>query len=94
VSCQETKREKWLLDGSEITIDTWPWIPTFIEIESPAEENVKDIALKLGLDWNKAMHGSVETAYQKYYNVTEEEVDGWDKIIFCDVPEWLEKKRK
>src|SRR3989338_531852 len=32
-SYQETKREKWTMGNSEITIDTWPWIPTFLEIE-------------------------------------------------------------
>ncbi len=91
---QETKREKWLLNGSEITIDTWPWIPTFVEIESPNEQTIKDIAVKLGYDWKDALHGSVETAYQKYYDVTEDEIDGWETITFVPVPEWLEVKRR
>ncbi len=90
---QETKREKWELDGSEITIDTWPWIPTFLEIESPTEENLKKISKDLELDWFQAMHGSVETAYQKYYDVTEQEVDAWESITFIPVPDWLEVKR-
>src|SRR3989344_5617999 len=53
-SYQETKREKWTMGNSEITIDTWPWIPTFLEIESPTEEEVKSIAKKLGFDWKDA----------------------------------------
>jgi adenylate cyclase class 2 len=93
-SYQETKREKWLIGKSEITIDTWPWIPTFVEIESLMEEEVKDIALKLGFDWHYAMHGSVETAYQKYYDVTEQEIDRWKTITFIPIPDWLETKRK
>ncbi|MBI2676355.1 MAG: class IV adenylate cyclase [Candidatus Yanofskybacteria bacterium] len=91
---QETKREKWELDGSEITIDTWPWIPTFVEIESSTENGLTDIAKDLGFDWSQAMHGSVETAYQKYYDVTEQEIDGWESITFVPVPDWLEVKRK
>lgn len=91
---QETKREKWELDGSEITIDTWPWIPTFVEIESPTEDKLIKISKSLGFDWSQAMHGSVETAYQKYYNVTEQEIDGWESITFVPVPDWLEVKRK
>jgi len=91
---QETKREKWELDGSEITIDTWPWIPTFVEIESPTEKGLMNIAKDLGFDWSQAMHGSVETAYQKYYDVTEQEVDAWESITFIPVPDWLEVKRK
>ena len=79
---QETKREKWELDDSEITIDTWPWIPTFVEIESPTEKGLTDVAKDLGFDWSQAMHGSVETAYQKYYDVTEQEIDGWESITF------------
>ena len=91
---QETKREKWELEGSEITIDTWPWIPTFVEIEAPTEDKLKEVASKIDLDWSKAMHGSVETAYQKYFDVTEEEVDNWESITFAPVPEWLEVKRR
>ena len=93
-SYQETKREKWTMGNSEITIDTWPWIPTFLEIESPTEEEVKSIAKKLGFDWKDALHGSVENAYQKHYNVTEDEIDGWETITFVPVPDWLEEKRK
>ncbi len=91
---QETKREKWELDGSEITIDTWPWIPTFVEIESPTEEKLKSVSERLGFDWSQVMHGSVETVYQKYYDVTEQEVDGWESMTLVPVPEWLEAKRK
>ncbi len=90
---QETKREKWELDGSEITIDTWPWIPTFVEIESSTKEKLMNISKDLGFDWSQAMHGSVETAYQKYYKVSEQEIDGWESITFIPVPDWLEVKR-
>jgi adenylate cyclase, class 2 len=91
---QETKREKWMLEKSEITIDTWPWIPTFLEIESVNEEGVRKISNLLGFDWSKALHGSVETAYQDVYDVTEKEIDSWEEITFIPVPEWLEIKRK
>ncbi|MBI4059703.1 class IV adenylate cyclase [Candidatus Giovannonibacteria bacterium] len=90
----ETKREKWELEGSEITIDTWPWIPTFVEIEAGSEDKLKEVVKKIGLDWSKAMHGSVETAYQKYFDVTEQEVDNWESITFTPVPEWLKVKRR
>src|SRR3989338_8354671 len=49
---QETKREKWKFGDTEITIDTWPWVPTFVELESPEEESLKEVANLLGLDWN------------------------------------------
>ena len=93
-SFQETKRESWKLGNTEIELDTWPWIPSLIEIEAKTEDEVRDVAAKLGLDFADALHGSVESAYQDVYDVTEEEIDHWDKIVFSDVPDWLEIKRK
>jgi len=91
---QETKRERWDLDGVEVTIDAWPWIPTFVEIEGPSEEKLKNVAQKLNLDWNKAIHGSVENAYPAYYNIQEEDLYTWEEITFTPVPDWLEIRRK
>ncbi|MFZ5391605.1 MAG: class IV adenylate cyclase [Patescibacteria group bacterium] len=93
-SYQETKRESWDFDGTEIEIDTWPWVPSFVEIEGKSEEDVRLVTTKLGLDWQKALFGSVEIVYQSYYNVTEEEVDSWEEMRLGPVPEWLEGKRK
>lgn len=92
-SQQETKREKWGLNGVEITIDIWPWIPPLIEIEGTSEEQIKQISSRLDLDWSKALHGSIENAYQAYYNVTEKEIDDMAEIAFVDVPVWLESRR-
>ena len=94
VSYQETKRELWKLGDAEITIDTWPWIPTFTELEAKSEETIREIVTKLGLDWNLAIYGSVENVYTKHYNVTEEEVCDWEEITFIPAPEWLISKRK
>lgn len=93
-SYQETKRETWEYNGVEVTIDAWPWVPTFAELEGSTEESVKKAATDLGLDWKIAMHGSVEPIYQMHYNVTEEEIDSWKQITFTPIPKWLEAKRK
>lgn len=92
-SYQETKRESWKLDGVEVEIDTWPWIPTYVELEGKTESKLKKVAELLHLDWSKALHGSVEIAYQAYYNVTDEEIDRWPEYRFSEVPKWLEEKR-
>jgi adenylate cyclase, class 2 len=92
-SYQETKRESWTLKGVEIELDTWPWIPSFVEFEAKDEILLKTVVAQLDLDWADAMHGSVETAYQAVYDVTEQEVDSWDTITFIPVPEWLEQRR-
>lgn len=91
---QETKREKWLLGDVEVTIDTWPWIPTFVELEGPSEAAVRKAASELDFDWNRAMHGSVETVYQMHYDFTESEIDHWPSITFIDPPAWLLAKEK
>jgi adenylate cyclase class 2 len=82
------------LNGVEVTIDTWPWIPTFVELEASSEEKLMGAAKELELNWQQVIHGSVETAYQANYDVTEEEIDGWESITFIPVPDWLEIKRK
>ncbi len=94
---QESWREEWLLDGVNIDIDTWPWIPTYVELEGPSEESVKNAAKKLGFDMNEAILGSVDDVYKRYYDVTSHEVNQeWREIKFGDgtVPEWLEKRRR
>lgn len=92
-SYQETKREKWNYKGVEVTIDTWPWVPTFVELEGPTEELVRSVASDLGFDWNNAMHGSVETIYQMHYDFTDEEIDHWESITFVAPPDWLLAKK-
>ena len=93
-SYQETKRESWVLEGVEIELDTWPWIPSFVELEARSEQELKRAAETLELNWSEAMHGSVETAYQAVYDVSEEEIDSWETITFSPVPDWLETHKK
>ncbi len=50
---QETLREEWEYKGAQITIDTWPGLDTYSEIEADSEEKVKEIAGDLGFDWDK-----------------------------------------
>ena len=53
-SFQESRRETWHLNGVEIVLDEWPWLKPYIEIEGPTEASVKELAAKLGFDWNDA----------------------------------------
>lgn len=64
-SYQETKRELWILDGVEITIDTWPGLNPLVEIEGVSEEIVKLISEKMGFDYSKAYFGAVDGVYVK-----------------------------
>ncbi len=91
---QETYREEWELDGVEIDIDTWPWIPTYVEIEGPSAEAVTSVSQKLGFDMNDAHYGSVDEIYKLYYDVTNNDINYCPEIKFTDTPDWLAAKRR
>lgn len=92
---QETKRESWRLDRCEIELDEWPWVKPYIEIEGPDEKSLRELAAKIGLDWSKVCHGSVEVVYRAEYDVTDEDVDYIPEIAFdLPIPSVLEGKRK
>jgi adenylate cyclase class 2 len=56
---EEKRRIHFGLDEVDIDIDTWPMIPTYLEIEGKNWQEVKDVAQKMGLKWenNKKMSG-------------------------------------
>lgn len=91
---QETLREEWELDGVELDIDTWPWLPTYIEIEGPSAEAVESVAQKLGFNMQDAHYGSVDEIYKLYYDVTNDDINYCPEIKFTDTPDWLESKRR
>lgn len=88
---EESKRELWHLDDTEIMLDEWPWVDPYIEIEAPTEEAVKELSAQLGFDWADARFGSVIRAYEDKYGVSEEDFIAAEMTIkFGDpVPELL-----
>jgi len=80
---QESKRELWKLDDVEITIDEWPFLEPFVEIEGPSEKSVKDIANKLNFDYSQTIFGSVDFQYAAKYGITIEQINTkTPKIVF------------
>ena len=67
VSYQESKREEWILDDAQICIDEWPWANPFIEIEGESDDQLKNIARRLGFDWDNAAFGTVWEVYYDAY---------------------------
>ncbi|HEY5805905.1 MAG TPA: hypothetical protein VIS56_00785 [Candidatus Saccharimonadales bacterium] len=66
-----------------------------IEMEGPDEAGLKDLAAKLGLDWSKVCHGSVEIVYRGEYDVTDEDINKIQVITFEEpTPVWLEQRRR
>jgi adenylate cyclase class 2 len=66
-SFQESKRETWRLGDCDILLDEWPWLESYIEIESTGEVEIKKVSALLGLDWSDAVFGDVMVAYRAQY---------------------------
>ena len=68
-NAQENKRIKYDLNGVEVDIDTWPLIPTYLEIEGKSEEEVYNTLDLLGIDRSKATSLDVTGIYNDIYNI-------------------------
>lgn len=68
-SYQENKRTRYILDGVEIDIDTWPYIPTYVEIEGKSIEDVERMIKKLELENNTVTSLDVQGVYREYYKI-------------------------
>lgn len=91
---QDSYRELWKLDDVEITIDTWPWIPTYIEVEGPSEEAVWDVSKKLGYKKEDAHFGSVDRVYQHYHGIEMDVINEETPLINFEMepPAWVKRK--
>ena len=81
-SYQETKRELWKMNDVEITIDEWPFLEPFVEVEGKSEEAVKSVSEKLGFDYSKALFCAVGKIYQMKYNIDSDEINSLEKLVF------------
>ncbi len=81
-SYQETKRELWKLNGAEVTIDEWPFLEPFVEIEGSSEEEVKCVTEKLGFNWKDALFCAVGKLYEMKYDIPEDQINVAEKIVF------------
>ncbi len=93
-SYQESKRETWKLEDTEIELDEWPWLNPYIEIEGKTEEVIKDVANKLGFDWKSAEFGSVDTVYRLQYPIwtRDDSIGDVPEVKFgAKQPKWFKK---
>jgi len=81
-SYQENKREIWNFDGTEVTIDGWPFLDPFIEIEGESEEKVKSVSEKLGFDYSKAIFGATDVVVNIKYGIPLDVINKIPKIVF------------
>ena len=65
-SYQEKERITYVLDEYELDIDTWPEIPTYVEIEGSSEEDLEIILNKLGYSMNDTVSCTADEIYERY----------------------------
>lgn len=63
---QENKRTIYRLGDVEFDIDTWPMIPTYLEIEGKSKEQVEEMIEKLSIDKKKLSLDKISEIYKKY----------------------------
>ena len=83
---QENMREVWTRDGVEVTIDTWPGLNPFVEIEGIDEKTVREVSNELGFDFGKAVFGSIDLVYEKETGIPAETIIRLPEITFANPP--------
>ena len=68
-SYQENERISYVLNDIEFDIDSWPMIPTYMEIEGKSEEQVLDMVKILDIDESKVTTLNCDDIYKKFYNI-------------------------
>jgi adenylate cyclase, class 2 len=66
---QQKKRHTFKFKNVALDFDTWPRIPTYLEIEGESERELKDIAKMIGLDWKNAIFDDARSIIEKKYNI-------------------------
>ncbi len=76
---QENKRIRYMLNDVEIDLDTWPLIPTYMEIEGKNEQEVNDILLKLDIPKDKITALNCQDIYREIYHI---DIDNIKELSF------------
>jgi len=83
---QESTRELWDLNGVEVTIDEWPFLEPYVEVEAKTEEDVVVASQLLGFDYSQALFCSVDTIYSLKYNIAPDVINNKTSEIVFGMP--------
>lgn len=84
-SYQENFRTTYTLGNAMITLDEWPGIPPFLEIEAPDHATLLQTAASLELDPQQGMVGAVSVVYQHF----QIDLDAFPEVTFQCIPHTL-----
>lgn len=68
-SYQENERIQFILNNVEIDIDSWPMIPTYMEIEGKSEEEVLNMKRVLNIDESNVTTLNCDDIYRQIYKI-------------------------
>ena len=71
---QENYRIKFKLGNVEIDIDTWPMIPTYMELEGKNEEDIMKVINLLEIDKKKITALNCQDIYKEIYDIDIENI--------------------
>ena len=76
VPYRQVEKKRHTFEFGEVTIDfdTWPTVPTLVELEGESEDSLKDVAQKLGLPWETAVFEPSIIYLRTRYNIPIEKV--------------------
>lgn len=66
---QENTRIQYILNDVEIDIDSWPMIPTYMEIEGNSEKDVTEMIELLNIDKSKLTALNCDDIYKQIYGI-------------------------
>lgn len=66
---QEKRRHTYKLGEVIVDIDTWPKIPTYLELEGPSEEALRNAARLLDLEWADAVFAGAGYVIEHFYKI-------------------------
>ncbi len=69
-SYQENYRENWRYKDAVLSIDTWPGLQPFLEVEGPSEQVVHYVADQLGFDYSTAYFGTIDKLYEQELGIS------------------------
>lgn len=63
------ERIRYIFNGVEIDIDSWPLIPSYMEIEGKSEEEIMEVLKILSIAQNKITTLNCSDIYKEFYNI-------------------------
>jgi adenylate cyclase class 2 len=81
-SYQENYRENWQYQDIIFSIDTWPGLQPFLEIEGPNEHAIQSIVHSLGLDYSNAYFGTIDKLYEREFEIPASAFNTIAKLTF------------